>query len=223
MIYVFALFFAALAALPLGARPLRQEFAPWFEPSPGGFQSMGLEVEARLEASGLTVRAHGRDAFSLNFEGVPGAEPTGSVQLPGVSNYYGDQSNRLGVPHYGRVVYTGVFPGISAVFYTNDRRIEYDLLVSPGADVSRAVFRVIGSNRLSLTPDGNLQIATASGPFTLKAPVAYQGSGANRARVACRYVLSPHFRFEPRVRISRMLVRINIHRGLKAAKTPAED
>ncbi|MBM3785482.1 MAG: polysaccharide export protein, partial [Acidobacteria bacterium] len=35
--------------------------------------------------------------------------------------------------------------------------------------------------------------------------------------------LNPHFRFEPRVRISRMLVRINIHRGLKAAKTPAED
>ncbi|MBM3787013.1 MAG: tetratricopeptide repeat protein, partial [Acidobacteria bacterium] len=32
--------------------------------------------------------------------------------------------------------------------------------------------------------------------------------------------LNPHFRFEPRVRISRMLVRINIHRGLKAAKTP---
>jgi len=35
--------------------------------------------------------------------------------------------------------------------------------------------------------------------------------------------INPHFRFEPRVRISRMLVRINIHRGLKAAKTPAED
>ncbi|MBM3788305.1 MAG: hypothetical protein FJW30_28550, partial [Acidobacteria bacterium] len=35
--------------------------------------------------------------------------------------------------------------------------------------------------------------------------------------------LTPHFRFEPRVRISRMLVRINIHSGLKAAKTPAED
>ncbi|MBM3728194.1 MAG: TIR domain-containing protein, partial [Acidobacteria bacterium] len=35
--------------------------------------------------------------------------------------------------------------------------------------------------------------------------------------------LNPHFRFEPRVRISWMLVRINIDRGLKAAKTPAED
>ncbi|MBM3725750.1 MAG: hypothetical protein FJW40_10050, partial [Acidobacteria bacterium] len=35
--------------------------------------------------------------------------------------------------------------------------------------------------------------------------------------------LSPHFHFEPRVRISWMLVRINIDRGLKAAKTPAED
>ncbi|MBM3725117.1 MAG: hypothetical protein FJW40_06805, partial [Acidobacteria bacterium] len=34
---------------------------------------------------------------------------------------------------------------------------------------------------------------------------------------------TPHFRFEPRVRISWMLVRINIDRGLKAAKTPAED
>ncbi|MBM3788368.1 MAG: glycosyltransferase, partial [Acidobacteria bacterium] len=36
-----------------------------------------------------------------------------------------------------------------------------------------------------------------------------------------KYLFNPHFRFEPRVRISRMLVRINIHRGLKAAKTPA--
>ncbi|MBM3796103.1 MAG: CocE/NonD family hydrolase [Acidobacteria bacterium] len=36
-------------------------------------------------------------------------------------------------------------------------------------------------------------------------------------------IITPHFRFEPRVRVSRMLVRINIHKGLKAAKTPAED
>ncbi|MBM3727906.1 MAG: terpene cyclase/mutase family protein [Acidobacteria bacterium] len=44
-----------------------------------------------------------------------------------------------------------------------------------------------------------------------------------RTEVVQDNTLNPHFRFEPRVRISWMLVRINIDRGLKAAKTPAED
>lgn len=35
--------------------------------------------------------------------------------------------------------------------------------------------------------------------------------------------LSPQFRFEPRVRVPRMLVPIKVHRGLKAVKSPAED
>src|SRR5579864_29914 len=40
------------------------------------------------------------------------------------------------VPSWSRVKYAQVYPGIDLIFYGNSKRLEYDFIVSPGADPS---------------------------------------------------------------------------------------
>ena len=70
-----------------------------------------------------------------------GANPSprvlGLEELPGKSNYFigNDPSKwRTHVPHYAKVQYEDVYPGVDLVYYGNQRQLEYDLVVGPGAD-----------------------------------------------------------------------------------------
>ena len=54
-------------------------------------------------------------------------EVTGLDELPGKSNYFiGNDPGkwRTNVPNYGKVKYSGVFPGIDLVYYGNQRQLE---------------------------------------------------------------------------------------------------
>ncbi|MEE8256395.1 MAG: hypothetical protein V3R60_00770, partial [Acidobacteriota bacterium] len=68
----------------------------------------------------------------------PEPQVTGLEELPGKSNYF--QGNDPGkwltqVPHYARVKYEEVYPGIDLVYYgTKQQQLEYDFVVAPGAD-----------------------------------------------------------------------------------------
>src|SRR5579885_3821844 len=58
-------------------------------------------------------------------------------RLPGVSNYFlgNDPAKwRTDIPTYKRIALREIYPGIDAVFYGNQRQLEYDLVVAPGAD-----------------------------------------------------------------------------------------
>src|SRR5437879_2951264 len=65
------------------------------------------------------------------------AKVTALDELPGKSNYFiGNDPKqwRKDVPTYGRVKYEGVYPGVDLVYYGNQRQLEYDFVVAPGAD-----------------------------------------------------------------------------------------
>jgi len=62
---------------------------------------------------------------------IRGLEPTG-----GISNYFigNDPAKwRTGIPHYSRVEYKSVYAGVDVVYYGNPQKLEYDLIVAPGA------------------------------------------------------------------------------------------
>src|SRR3989475_8787609 len=70
-----------------------------------------------------------------------GANPTprvtGVEELPGRSNYFvgNDPAKwRANVPTYAKVEYRNVYPGVNLVYHGNQRQLEYDFVVSPGAD-----------------------------------------------------------------------------------------
>jgi hypothetical protein len=90
------------------------------------------------EATFLLARGSDESATVLRMNLV-GANPAAAVEglnaLEGKVNYLigNDPAQwRTNIPTFGRVHYREVYPGIDVVYYGNQRRLEYDFVVSPG-------------------------------------------------------------------------------------------
>ncbi|UCE23351.1 MAG: SBBP repeat-containing protein [Candidatus Zixiibacteriota bacterium] len=93
------------------------------------------------------------------------------------------------LPNYEAIVYRDVYPGIDLKYYGNDRQLEYDFIVSPGADPSRIQIRYDGAERVSVNGDGQLEVTTAWGTVTEMRPYIYQRDGGGYIVLAGRYRL----------------------------------
>ncbi len=103
-----------------------------------------------------------------------------------------------GIAHYARVLYPGVFPGIDLAYHGEQRQLEYDFLVTPGAEPGRIRLAFDGAPALgadataiAIGAGGELIVHTAQGDLVQPPPVVYQeaaGSG-RREPVSGRYVL----------------------------------
>ena len=120
------------------------------------------------------------------------ADIAGVEEMPGKSNYFiGNDPKqwRTNVPNYGRVRYGGVYPGIDLVYHGNQRQLEYDFVVAPGADPRRIALGMKGAKKLELTADGDLLLYTSAETVRLRKPVVYQESGAKRQEIDGGFVL----------------------------------
>jgi hypothetical protein len=96
---------------------------------------------------------------------------------------------RTGVSHYARVLYADVYPGIDLVYHGNQRRLEYDFVLAPGANPQRIRLAFPGADEVTVGAQGELVLRTAQGEIVQPPPVVYQEAGAERQPVAGRYVL----------------------------------
>jgi hypothetical protein len=77
------------------------------------------------------------------------------------------------VPHYRRLAWRGVYPGVDLVFYGHEGRLEYDFIVAPGVDPASIQLIFDPLSKLSLTAEGDLAIGRPSG-LRMRKPVLYQ-------------------------------------------------
>jgi uncharacterized protein (TIGR03437 family) len=120
------------------------------------------------------------------------ASAAGEALQTGVVSYFiGNDPKkwRTGIPTYGKVDYADVYPGVDLVFYGNQRQLEYDFVVAPGADPSRIAWRIDGA-RASVDADGNLALSAPNGPASFKKPVLYQLDGDKKTRVEGRFAVA---------------------------------
>jgi len=125
------------------------------------------------------------------------SEVSGVNLLQNRANYFigNDPKNWVrDVPSYSKVKYTGVYPGIDLVFYGDQRRLEYDLIVAPGADPGKIAFDVAGAKTLHLNSKGNLVMGLDKGEVELQRPAIYQESGGQRNEIAGNYAISGNHR-----------------------------
>lgn len=130
----------------------------------------------------------------IRFAGSAPSAPAASESLPGVSHYFigNDPSTwRTGVPQYGRISYRNIYPGIDAVYYGRQHRLEYDLVVHPGADASKIRISFENAKRLRLDENGGLVIPIGGREFVQRRPSVYQRLEAGRVTVAASYRISP--------------------------------
>ncbi len=165
-------------------------------PPPGSFHLRTAQLENSFTMLG-NVRVPRAEATNLAFLRIelvgakPSPEVAGEAELPGKSNYFiGDdpQKWRTNIPAYAKVKYADVYPGVDLLYYGNQRQLEYDFLVTPGADPGVISLRVAedglyGSSQhrqghekghLRIDANGDLVLNTLSGKFRLHKPVVYQ-------------------------------------------------
>ncbi len=118
----------------------------------------------------------------LRFLGAnTSAQIEGLDEQPGVSNYYvgNDPTKwRTNVPHFSRVRYKNLYPGIDFVYYGNQSQLEHDFILAPGADPSKIRLRVDGAEKISFDADGNLLLDVLGGTLRFSKPFIYQQSNA---------------------------------------------
>jgi beta-propeller repeat-containing protein len=130
----------------------------------------------------------------------PVPEIVGEQPLPGKSHYLlgNDPSGwRTHIPHYARVRYRGVYPGIDVIYYGHQGRLEYDFVVAPGADPKQIHLDIQGAERPYLDAVGNLVLMAQGRELIQQAPKVYQRIGDVERLIPARYVLtSNQLRFE---------------------------
>lgn len=191
----------APSAAPASAADVLAHLPVSFEPDgEGRFSSSGPGYALSLTASGATVDVGGA-AFSLRPAGPwadLAAAVVGTDALEGtVSRLTGNDPAAwtTGVPTFGRVTTRQAWPGIDIVWHGNQRRLEHDVVVAPGADPAVVALDVDGARSLTIDPAGDLVLDLATGAAggattaRLARPVVYQDVAGGRREVAGAFTL----------------------------------
>ncbi len=112
---------------------------------------------------------------------------------PGKSHYlFGNDPAkwRTNVPHYRKVKYEEVYPGVDLVYYGKQRQLAYDFIISPGASPNQIRLTFQGVDKLGLDEHGNLLLESRAEQFHFKRPFIYQVVDGDRQQIAGRYRVS---------------------------------
>ena len=178
--------------LPISFQPNRGQFE-----ADTTFGSRGFGYALSINSTGLRLQLRdGAEAKAATVEmKLLGANPDSHVRgtrpLSGEANYFsGPRENWIThVPTYEKVQVENVYPGIDAVYYGNQDRLEYDFIVAPGASPHAINIAFPGSTNLAVADNGDLLISTANHTVRESKPLVYQDIDGNRVAIASKYAL----------------------------------
>jgi hypothetical protein len=96
----------------------------------------------------------------------------------------------VNIPTYAKVKQRNLYPGIDVVYYGTQQRLEYDFVVSPGANPRAIAFAFSNADKVRLDKNGNLIVSVVAGDVRMRKPLAYQQNGkGQRQLIAANYIL----------------------------------
>ncbi|WKZ17207.1 MAG: SBBP repeat-containing protein [Candidatus Jettenia caeni] len=98
------------------------------------------------------------------------------LQEAKVNYFIGKNSEdwKTNISTYQAILYKDIYQDIDMRFYGNNRQLEYDIIVKPGANPSRVQLSYQGIEDLKVTEEGDLEIALKDGKLIQKRPYVYQ-------------------------------------------------
>ena len=136
------------------------------------------------------MRAH---VFRVKFLGGNfNSKPIMEKPIPGVENYFiGNDPSKWAsdVRLYQAITYKNVYPSIDVRYYVQDDQLKYDLVVYPGADVSKIQMRYEGAEKLSIR-DNELVVSTSVGEARELKPYTYQFVNGKRETVGNKFKIT---------------------------------
>ena len=137
----------------------------------------------------FTIHSHAYKVEFLNGNKV--AEIIPDKPLPGYNNYFiGKDPSKWAsdCKVYQGITIKEVYPNVDVRYYSNAGAVQYDLIVKPGADISKIALKYDGADKLELK-NRELVIGTSAGNLKELSPYTYQVNENGRKQVNCKYIL----------------------------------
>ncbi|MBM3440595.1 MAG: hypothetical protein FJX94_07050, partial [Bacteroidetes bacterium] len=142
--------------------------------------------KSKIEAP-QQLRSH---AYRVSFEGASASpEMVYEKPLEGYENYFIGNDPASWASHckqYQAVTYKNVYPNMDVRYYVLNEQLKYDIIVHPGADLSKLKLRYEGADRLSIR-NNELVIGTSVGEAREQSPYTYQYVDGRLVTVNCRF------------------------------------
>ena len=146
------------------------------------------DTEAIISLSGATPAL-----VRMQLEGQnPHPRISGSGTQPGASHYFkGKDSSKWqgSVPHFLKVDYQEVYPGIDLTYYGNERQLEYDFTVRPHANPKSIKLKFSGADQIEIGAEGDLILHTVAGEIRHERPRIFQHRNGVDEVIEGRFVL----------------------------------
>jgi Beta-propeller repeat len=180
----------AHARWPLGFQPNQGQFAPDvdFAARGRGFSVALSGAEAKL----VVPERHASRTFRMRFAGAHAVIGHGLDRQQTSSNYFHGRDRaqwRSSVPSYARVAFAQLYPGIDLVYYGNPERLEYDLVLQPGADPARVRLRFEDVDALRLDDHGDLEVVAGAATLHQAKPRVTQSGDRGERTIAAEYAI----------------------------------
>jgi hypothetical protein len=191
----------AQAAIP---RPFSLQDKGFFEENRGQYPQdalfrarfKDLDALLRIDGSMSLYPRQGRERHELRLvhlgaNGSPKIE--GDNETTFRTNYFrgpGQTEAVADVRNFESVKIERLYPGIDLVAHSMGATLEFDYIVSSGANPSAIALKIDGSNSIRLAPSGDLAIERDGVTVHQRKPVAYQIRDGVRTQIDCAYRLS---------------------------------
>ena len=152
-----------------------------------------FRVKENSKRDSKTQKRKAATVFSIQLMGVnPSIKSAGLEKLPIKTNYLignDPRAWRQDIPTYAKVEFKELYAGIDLVYYGNQRQLEFDFLVHPGADHKSIRMKFKNVQHLSTDSKGNLVVSVAGGKILLEKPLIYQRVDGKKRTVSGHYKL----------------------------------
>ncbi len=159
--------------------------------SPQGLRDSAKNFGRKPQTPKDILKTAPQEVLRLRLEGGNRkSEFEAADELPGKSNYFigNDHSKwHTDIAHYAKVKMKDVYPGVDMVYYGNQRKLEYDFVVKPGADPKVIKFSYEGAQNAEVDGQGNLQFHMNKGNVPFTSPTVYQMKDGQTIPVEGRY------------------------------------
>jgi gliding motility-associated-like protein len=145
----------------------------------------------------VLLRSH---AYNVDFVGASAQmQVVPDKPLPTYNNYFiGNDPAKWGgdCRIFQAITLKDVYDNVDVRYYTNNGVLKYDIIVKPGADISKIALRYDGVEKLQVK-NKQLLVGTSVGELKESAPYTYQANAKGQREVNCKYVIKNNIvRFE---------------------------